>query len=46
MQYLYKQKGLEYEPEKIGSENEAYEELAEVVRQHLDLEKLYRIIGL
>lgn len=46
MKYLYGKKGLEYEPEEIISEDEAYEELAEVVKQSLDMEKVYRIIGI
>jgi adenosylcobyric acid synthase len=46
MQYLYRKKGLEYTPEDIMTENDAYNELANVVEQNLDMEKLYEIIGI
>jgi adenosylcobyric acid synthase len=46
MQYLYKKKGLEYSPENAMTENDAYEELANVVEQNLEMEKLYEIIGI
>jgi len=46
MQYLYKQKGIEYRPEDVMTENEAYEELANVVEQNLDMKKIYGIIGI
>ncbi|MDD4498440.1 MAG: cobyric acid synthase CobQ, partial [Methanosarcinaceae archaeon] len=46
MKYLYEKKGLEYAAEEIVSEDEAYEELAEIVKQHLDMEQIYRIMGL
>ncbi|AKB78050.1 Cobyric acid synthase [Methanosarcina horonobensis HB-1 = JCM 15518] len=45
VQYLYEKKGLEYMPEEIISENDAYEELANVVEQNIDIEKLYEIAG-
>ncbi|AKB55283.1 Cobyric acid synthase [Methanosarcina barkeri MS] len=46
MQYLYEKKGLEYIPENTMTESDAYEELANVVEQNLDMEKLYEIIGI
>ncbi|MPM67107.1 Cobyric acid synthase [bioreactor metagenome] len=45
VQYLYEKKGLEYKPEEIVSENDAYEELANVVEQNIDMKKLYEIAG-
>ncbi|MDQ1276933.1 MAG: adenosylcobyric acid synthase, partial [Euryarchaeota archaeon] len=45
VRYLYEKKGLEYEPEEIMSENDAYEELANVVEQNIDMKKLYEIAG-
>jgi adenosylcobyric acid synthase len=44
-QYLYKKKGLEYKPEDMMTEDEAYEELANVVEKNLDMKKIYEIIG-
>jgi adenosylcobyric acid synthase len=46
MRYLYEKKGLTYRPENIMTEDEAYEELANVVEQNLDIEKVYEIIGI
>jgi adenosylcobyric acid synthase len=37
-------KGLEYRPDNVMTENEAYEELANIVEQNLDMEKIYEII--
>ncbi len=41
-----RKKGLEYIPENTMTESDAYEELANVVEQNLDMEKLYEIIGI
>jgi adenosylcobyric acid synthase len=46
MQYLCEKKGLTYSPENFMTENEAYEELANVVEKNLDMEKVYEIIGI
>ena len=46
MQYLYKKKGLEFRPEDVMTENDAYEELANVVERNLDMKKIYEIIGI
>jgi adenosylcobyric acid synthase len=43
VQYLYEKKGLEYSPEKIVSESDAYDELAGVFEQNIDMEKFYKI---
>ncbi|KAF5035962.1 Cobyric acid synthase [anaerobic digester metagenome] len=45
VRYLYEKKGLEYEPDEAISENDAYEELANVVEQNIDMEKLFEIAG-
>ncbi|MDR7664637.1 cobyric acid synthase [Methanosarcina sp. Z-7115] len=45
MQYLFEKKGLEYRPENITTENDAYEELANMVERNLDMKKIYEIIG-
>lgn len=45
MQYLFDKKGLEYRPENITTENDAYEELANMVERNLDMKKIYEIIG-
>ena len=46
MRYLYEKKGLEYRPDNAMTENDAYEELANVVEQNLEMEKIYEIIGI
>jgi adenosylcobyric acid synthase len=46
MQYLYRKKGLEYWPEDTMTESDAYEELANVVEQNLDMKKIYEIMGI
>jgi len=46
MQYLYRKKGIEYVPEEVMTENDAYEELANVVEQNLDMKKIYEIVGI
>lgn len=46
MQYLYKKKGFEFRPEDVMTENDAYEELANVVERNLDMKKIYEIIGI
>jgi adenosylcobyric acid synthase len=43
--YLLGKKGLSYQPPEDDSEEHAYSELAEHVRQHLDMELIYGIIG-
>jgi adenosylcobyric acid synthase len=45
MKYLYTKKGLEYVPEETMTENDAYEELANIVEQNLDMKKIYEIMG-
>ncbi len=45
VQYLYEKKGLEYMPEEIVSEKDAYDELASVFEQNIDMKKLYEIAG-
>jgi len=45
MKYLYEKKGLEYKPDNVMTENDAYEELANIVEQNLEMEKIYEIIG-
>ncbi|HWQ44345.1 MAG TPA: cobyric acid synthase [Methanosarcina barkeri] len=45
MQYLFEKKGLEYRPENITTEDDAYEELANMVERNLDMKKIYEIIG-
>ncbi|WP_406660059.1 cobyric acid synthase [Methanolobus sp. ZRKC3] len=42
--YLAEKKGIEYVPEVVTSEEEAYQELAEVVENCLDMQKIYEII--
>ncbi len=44
--YLLKKKGLSYQPPKDDSEEGAYFELAELVRRHLDMERIYGMMGL
>ena len=46
MRYLSEKKGLTYKPENTMTEDDAYEELAKVVEQNLDMEKVYEIIGI
>ncbi|AKB36356.1 Cobyric acid synthase [Methanosarcina siciliae C2J] len=43
VRYLCEKKGLEYKPEEVVSENDAYEELANTFEQNIDMEKLYEI---
>lgn len=45
LQYLYKKKGLEYQPEALMTEDDAYEELANILEENLDMKKFYDIIG-
>lgn len=45
MKYLYEKKGLEYKLEEVMTEDGAYEELARVVEKHVDMDKLYEIVG-
>lgn len=44
MIYLTEKKGVEYHPETITTEDEAYEELANVIESCLDMEKIYKLI--
>lgn len=44
MIYLTEKKGVEYHPETVTTEDEAYEELARVVESCLDMEKIYELI--
>ncbi len=44
MIYLAEKKGVEYHPEAVTTEEEAYDELAEVVESCLDMNKIYEII--
>ena len=44
LQYLYEKKGLEYQPEALVTEDDAYEELANILEENLDMRKLYDII--
>ncbi|WP_094226697.1 cobyric acid synthase [Methanolobus psychrotolerans] len=44
MIYLAEKKGIEYHPETVTTEEEAYEELAEVVESCLDMKKIYQLI--
>ena len=46
IKYISEKKGLEYRPGELMTEDEAYEELARVVEQNLDMKKLYKILGL
>jgi adenosylcobyric acid synthase len=46
MQYLYKKKGLEFMPEDVMTENDAYDELANFVERNLDMKKINKIIGI
>lgn len=46
MQYLYSKKGLEYMPEDAVTESDAYDELANMVEQNLDMKKIYEIMGI
>lgn len=44
MKYLAGKKGVEYNPEMTGTEDEAYEELARMVESSLDMDKIYSLI--
>ncbi|MDY0385578.1 MAG: cobyric acid synthase [Methanolobus sp.] len=44
MTYLTEKKGVEYHPETVTTEDEAYEELANVIESCLDMEKIYKLI--
>ena len=46
VQYLYKIKGLEFLPENVMTENNAYDELANFVERNLDMKKINTIIGI
>jgi len=46
MKYLYKIKGLEFMPEDIMTENDAYDELANFVERNLDMKQINTIIGI
>jgi len=44
--HLLEKKGLTYQPPVGDLEGDAYQELAEVVRRHLDMKRIYGIVGL
>ncbi len=46
VKYLYKIKGLEFLPENVMTENNAYDELANFVERNLDMKKINTIIGI
>ena len=46
VKYLYKIKGLEFMPEDIMTENDAYDELANFVERNLDMKQINTIIGI
>ena len=46
VKYLHKIKGLEFMPEEVMTENDAYEELANFVERNLDMKKIHKIIGI
>lgn len=44
MIYLAEKKGVEFHPEVATTEEEAYKELADIVRSCLDMDKIYAMI--
>ena len=46
LSHLHERKGIEYVPQVAASELDAYEELAGVVRKHVDMERVCEIMGL
>ena len=46
VKYLYKIKGLEFLPENVMTENNAYDELANFVERNLDMKQINTIIGI
>ncbi len=46
MSHLHERKGIECAPQVADSELDAYEELADVVRKHVDMERVCEIIGI
>jgi adenosylcobyric acid synthase len=46
VKYLYKIKGLEFMPEDIMTENDAYDELANFVESNLDMKQINTIVGI
>ncbi|WP_292485948.1 cobyric acid synthase [Methanohalobium sp.] len=46
VRYLCEKKGLEFKPQKIISQQEAYNMLGDMVSDGLDMEKLYDILGI
>lgn len=46
LSHLYERKGIEYVPQVIVSELDAYDELADVVRKHVNMNQVCGIIGL
>lgn len=44
MIYLTEKKGIEYHPETVSTEEEAYDELANIIESCLDMKKIYDII--
>ncbi|MCL7410468.1 MAG: cobyric acid synthase [Methanosarcinaceae archaeon] len=43
---IHKRKGIEYVPQTTASESDAYEELAGVVRKHIDMKRICEIMGI
>lgn len=46
LSHLHEKKGIEYVPQVPASELDAYEELADVVREHVDMGRVCEIMGL
>ncbi|HJH29793.1 MAG TPA: cobyric acid synthase [Methanosarcinaceae archaeon] len=46
LSHLHEKKGIKYVPQVAASELDAYEELADVVRKNVDMERVCEIIGL
>ncbi len=46
MYTLHEKKGIKYVPQVAASELDAYEELADVVRKNVDMERVCEIIGI
>jgi adenosylcobyric acid synthase len=44
MIYLTEKKGVDYHPETVTSEDEAYEELAQIIENCLDMDRIYELI--
>ncbi len=46
LSHLHERNGIKYVPQVAASELDAYEELADVVRKHVDMERVCEIIGI